>query len=93
MNALIFPDHIFAEPLVRDFDNDLSTYIESCPDWFVIPGAGQTWVNRIERVLTDLQKEEKWSPTIANVSEILSVNARRLRRDLARENDTFLNVR
>lgn len=63
------------------------------PDWFARPGDAPTWRNRTEQTLTRLQRQGEWSPSVEQVAARLSSRARRLRRELAHEGESFQQIR
>ena len=63
------------------------------PDWFALPGGGSSWRSRTEQVLVDFQRSGIWVPSIEAVAERLRCQTRRLRRDLAREGESFQHIR
>ena len=65
----------------------------SNPDWFATPGGQLNWRTQTEHVLLEFQRAELWSATIDMVAERLRSNPRRLRRDLAREGESFQHIR
>ncbi|MBO9711766.1 AraC family transcriptional regulator [Sphingomonas sp.] len=65
----------------------------SNPDWFATPSGGLTWRARTEHALVDFQRSETWSPSIETIAGRLRSQPRRLRRDLAREGESFQQIR
>lgn len=63
------------------------------PDWFALPGGGDSWRSRTEHALIDFQRDGVWVPSIEAVAERLRARTRRLRRDLSREGETFQHIR
>lgn len=63
------------------------------PDWFASPGSGLSWKSRTEQILLAFQQDGDWVPRIEAVAERLRTQARRLRRDLAREGESFQHIR
>lgn len=65
----------------------------SAPDWFAPPGGEPSWRARTERVLVEFQRDGTWLPRIEDVAERLRSQPRRLRRNLAREGESFQHIR
>ena len=63
------------------------------PDWFAAPGSGLSWRSRTEQMLVEFQQDGIWVPRIEAVAERLRSQPRRLRRDLAREGESFQHIR
>ena len=63
------------------------------PDWFAMPSGRLTWRAQTENVLVDFQRSESWSTPIDAVAERLRSEPRRLRRNLAREGESFQQIR
>lgn len=63
------------------------------PDWFATPGGELSWRNRTEQMLLAFQQGGEWVPRIEAVAERMRIQPRRLRRDLAREGESFQHIR
>lgn len=63
------------------------------PDWFAPPGSGLSWRNRTEQMLIEFQQSGVWVPKIEEIAQRLRSQPRRLRRDLAREGESFQQIR
>jgi len=63
------------------------------PDWFAPPGSGLSWRSRTEQMLIELQQDGVWVPRIEEIARRLRSQPRRLRRDLAREGESFQQIR
>ncbi len=62
-------------------------------DIFTIPETEVSWTGQVKAILLVLQQQDIWWPPIDKVAEHLPINARALRRQLARENETFLSIK
>jgi AraC-like DNA-binding protein len=81
---------------VRLVHGTLAEYEEhnaGAPDWFAPPGGELSWRGRTEQVLIEFQREGVWLPPIEDVAERLRSQPRRLRRNLAREGESFQHLR
>ena len=72
---------------------DVQEYNASNPDWLATPTGLTTWRSRTEHALLDFQRSQNWSAPIEAVAERLRSRPRRLRRDLAREGESFQQIR
>ncbi|HWU94728.1 MAG TPA: AraC family transcriptional regulator ligand-binding domain-containing protein [Sphingomonas sp.] len=72
---------------------DVEEYNAGNPDWFATPTGRTTWRSRTEHALVDFQRSQNWSVPIEAVAERLHSRPRRLRRDLAREGESFQQIR
>jgi len=72
---------------------DVEEYNAGNPDWFATPTGRTTWRSRTEHALVDFQRLQNWSVPIDAVAERLRSRPRRLRRDLAREGESFQQIR
>lgn len=72
---------------------EIQEYYASNPDWFATPTGRTSWRARTEHVLAEFQREQNWSVSIEAVAERLRTRPRRLRRDLAREGESFQQIR
>lgn len=72
---------------------DVEEYNASNPDWFATPAGRTTWRSKTEHALVDFQRSQNWSAPIEAVAERLCSRPRRLRRDLAREGESFQQIR
>jgi AraC-like DNA-binding protein len=72
---------------------ELQEYYASNPDWFATPSGRTTWRARTEHALVEFQRAHNWSAPIEAVAERLRSRSRRLRRDLAREGESFQQIR
>jgi AraC-like DNA-binding protein len=68
-------------------------YYASEPDWFGSVEQGQSWRDRTQSVLIELQKAGLWSAPIEVVAARLRTRPRRLRQDLAQEGESFQDIR
>lgn len=72
---------------------EIQEYYASNPDWFATPTGRTSWRARTEHVLAEFQRAQNWSASIEAVAERLRTRPRRLRRDLAREGESFQQIR
>lgn len=72
---------------------EYEAYNAAGPDWFALPGGGSSWRSRTEHVLAEFQQAGIWAPSIEAVAGRLRCQTRRLRRDLAREGESFQHIR
>jgi AraC-like DNA-binding protein len=79
--------------LVHSTLAEYQDYVASVPDWFATPSGGLTWRAKTERALLDFQRAEQWSVSIETIAQQLPTKPRRLRRDLAREGESFQQIR
>lgn len=91
--ALAFDKKYLLSPIVRKSDAENADYAVSYPDWFETPGQGASWARQTEQVLVRLQDSGVWSPKIAMVGAMLSIGARSLRRNLAKEETSFAKIK
>ncbi len=87
-----FDKKYLSYPIIRSEGEDMD-FVINYPDWFTIPGHDTSWTRHTEQVLKRLQQDGIWSPSIAMVAGMLSLNARALRRHLAQENETFVRIK
>lgn len=93
IDALCYDRADLSAPLVRRTIGDLEEYNSSAPDWFATPVGRSTWRTQTEHVLVELQRSQIWSSPIEMVAERLHSRPRRLRRNLAREGESFQTIR
>jgi AraC-like DNA-binding protein len=91
-NGLTFDSSHLRSPIVRTESEEVD-FVGNYPNWFSVPGEDRSWARRVEREILRMQSEGLWCPTIAEVGSRLSVNARALRRELARQSLTFQAIR
>ena len=93
IDALIYDRADLGAPLVHRTLADFEEYNASDPDWFATPIGRSTWRDRTKQALVELQRAQLWSESIESVAERLHSRPRRLRRNLAREGETFQHIR
>ena len=93
VDALIYDRGDLGAPLVHRTLAEFDQYNASDPDWFATPIGRSTWRARTEHALLELQRAQIWSAPIEAVAERLRSRPRRLRRDLAREGESFQHIR
>ena len=93
VDALCYDRADLSAPLVRRTLGDFEEYNSSEPDWFATPVGRSTWRTQTEHVLAELQRSRIWSSPIEMVAERLHCRPRRLRRNLAREGESFQTIR
>jgi len=91
-NALVFDSKYLLCPIVRS-EAEEQDYVSNYPDWFTIPGQDMSWTRQTEQIIKGFQRDNQWSPTTQQVAKKLSVSARTLRRQLARENETYRDIK
>ncbi|HEX5183741.1 MAG TPA: AraC family transcriptional regulator ligand-binding domain-containing protein [Allosphingosinicella sp.] len=92
-DAIYYDRKDLSARLVHSTLAEYQDYVASVPDWFATPSGGLTWRAKTERALLDFQRAEKWSASVEAVAERLRTRPRRLRRDLAREGESFQQIR
>lgn len=93
IDALCYDRTDLGAPLVHRTMADFEEYNSSIPDWFATPVGRSTWRARTEHALMELQRSQVWSAPIEAVAERLHSRPRRLRRNLAREGESFQSIR
>jgi len=93
IDALCYDRNDLSARLVHKTLAEYQEHNAANPDWFAAPSGGLTWRAQTERILMDFQRSEIWSPPIGSVAERLRSQPRRLRRDLAREGESFQQIR
>jgi AraC-like DNA-binding protein len=93
VDALIYDRADLNAPLVHRTLNEFEAYNASTPDWFATPTGRSTWRAQTEHALVELHRAQIWSAPIESVAEQLRSRPRRLRRDLAREGESFQHIR
>ncbi|MGA8004597.1 MAG: helix-turn-helix transcriptional regulator, partial [Burkholderiales bacterium] len=92
-DALLYDRKDLHVNLVHGSLSEYEEYNASVPDWFATPSGALTWRGRTEQSLIQSQRCGDWSAPIDDVAQRLRSNPRRLRRDLAREGETFQQIR
>ena len=92
-DAIFYDRKDLSARLVHSTMAEYDDYVASVPDWFATPSGGLTWRTRAERALLDFQRAGQWSAPIEAIAERLRTQPRRLRRDLAREGESFQQIR
>lgn len=92
-DALIYDRGDLGASLVHRTLAEFEQYNASVPDWFATPTGRSTWRGQTEQVLLELQRDRDWSASIETVAKRLRSRPRRLRRDLAREGESFQQIR
>ena len=92
-DAIYYDREDLSARLVHSSYAEYEEYVASVPDWFATPSGGLTWRAKTERALLDFQRAEQWSASIHAVADRLRTQPRRLRRDLAREGESFQQIR
>jgi AraC-like DNA-binding protein len=93
IDALCYDRSDLRARLVHGTLAEYEEHNRSIPDWFAAPGGQLKWRTQTEHILVDFQRAEQWSAPIEAVAERLHSNPRRLRRDLAREGESFQHIR
>ncbi|TNE63597.1 MAG: AraC family transcriptional regulator [Alphaproteobacteria bacterium] len=93
VDALSYDRHDLTVRLVPRSINDYDEYYASEPDWFASLEQNQSWRERTQTVLIELQKAGLWSAPIEVVAARLRTRPRRLRHDLAQEGESFQDIR
>jgi len=93
VDALCYDRADLGARLVHHTLAEFDQYNASNPDWFATPIGRSTWRAQTEHVLADFQRARIWSVSIDTVAERLRSRPRRLRRDLAREGESFQHIR
>ena len=92
-DAIYYDREDLSARLIHSSYAEYEEYVASVPDWFATPSGGLTWRAKTERALLDFQRAEQWSASIDAVADRLRTQPRRLRRDLAREGESFQQIR
>ena len=92
-DALCYDRQDLHANLVHGSLSEYEAYNASIPDWFATPSGGLTWRGRTEQALIQSQRCGDWLAPIEEIAKRLRSNPRRLRRDLAREGETFQQIR
>lgn len=93
IDALCYDRADLSAPLVHRTLADFEDYNASVPDWFATPIGRSTWRAQTEHALVELQRSQIWLASIESVAEQLRSRPRRLRRELAREGESFQQIR
>ena len=93
LDALVYDRNDLHGSLVHGSLAEYEAYNASAPDWFALPSGDLTWRGRTEQALRQLQRCGDWSAPIEEVAHRVRSNPRRLRRDLAREGQSFQQIR
>ncbi len=93
VDALSYDWSDLSAPLVHHAVKAYEDYYGGGPDWFARPGGRAGWRERTQQAMLDLQKTGAWSPSLDAVAAQLKTGARRLRRDLFREGESFQDIR
>jgi len=93
IDALCYDRADLGAPLLHRTLAEYEEYNASNPDWFATPIGHSTWRAQTEHALLELQRSRIWSPCIETIAERLRSRPRRLRRDLAREGESFQQIR
>lgn len=93
MDALCYDRADLGAPLVHRTLAEFEQYNASNPDWFATPIGRSTWRAQTEHALVELHRSQNWSPPIESVAGQLHSSPRRLRRNLAREGESFQHIR
>ena len=64
-----------------------------CPNWFELPGEGQSLTHKVEQLLIDLYQEGGNTPTLQVLADILCASPRTVSRHLHKENATFQDIK
>jgi len=92
-DALWYDRDDLKAPVVHGTLAEYEAHNATEPDWFAMPGGGASWRSRTEQLLVELQQDGIWVPRIETIAERLHSQPRRLRRDLAREGESFQHIR
>lgn len=93
VDALIYDRADLGAPLVHRTLAEFEEYNASEPDWFATPIGRSTWRAQTEQALVELQRTQIWSAPIELIAARLHSRPRRLRRNLAREGESFQHIR
>ncbi len=92
-NSLSYDQKYLHFPVLPLSEDKQMEYMDKYPDWFEFTEVDWSWTGQVEQVILRLQREGNWTPTIEQVAQILSLGARTLRRQLERENETFIAIK
>ena len=92
-DALFYERSDLSARLIHGTLAEYQEYNASNPDWFATPTGRTTWRARTEHALADFQRSQNWSAPSEADAERLRSRPRRLRRDLAREGESFQQIR
>ncbi len=93
VDALSYDRNDLTVRLVHNSIKEYDDYYASEPDWYVPLGQSQSWRERTQQVLIELQKAGMWSAPIEVVAARLRTRPRRLRHDLALEGESFQDIK
>jgi AraC-like DNA-binding protein len=93
IDALVYDRNDLHANLVHGSLAEYEAYNAGAPDWFALPSGDLTWRGRAEQALIQTQRCGDWSAPIEEIACHLRTNPRRLRRDLAREGESFQQIR
>ncbi len=93
VNALSYDVNDLVAPLAHRMIADYDAYYAGAPDWFDVAGHGPSWRERTQQVLVEFQAAGCWSVPIDQVAARLLTRPRRLRHDLAREGESFQDIK
>lgn len=93
VDALIYDPADLAQGLAHSSNTEYDAYYASAPDWFEMQHTEPSWGERTRQAVIEFQREGNWSPSMLEVARRLNVNARRLRLDLAREGQSYRDIR
>jgi len=94
-NAVFFDNSYLSYPVIRTeseiMENNAS--IQDYRDWLKVPGSDISLTRQVEQAIEDLQKDQVFHPTLDVLAGKLRINPRRLRTQLARENQSFQQIK
>ena len=94
-NAVFFDNSYLSYPVIRTeveiMENNVS--LQNYRDWLEVPGSDLSLTRQVEQAIEDLQKDQIFHPTLDVVADKLRINPRRLRSQLARENESFQQIK
>jgi AraC-like DNA-binding protein len=93
IDALVYDRNDLHSSLVHSSLAEYEAYNAGAPDWFALPSGDLTWRGRTEQILRQSHRCGDWSVPIEDVAHRLRSKPRRLRRDLAREGESFQQIR
>lgn len=93
IDALCYDRSDLRARLVHGTLAEYQEHNRSIPDWFATPGGQLKWRTQTENILVEFQRAGQWLAPIEAVAQRLHSNPRRLRRDLAREGESFQHIR
>ncbi len=100
-NWMVYSDKYLSRPVARTEAELLAgdgfllytDFTKKHPDWFSMPGQAKSTAEQVENALGSLHNLGAHSPRIEAIAEMLALNTHTLRKRLAKENKSYLQVK